>query len=121
MSERSQRGRRGETLAAWWLRLHGWRVVARGFVVGRGTGAGEIDLIVRRGGVLAFVEVKARPTLEQAAQAITPRQQDRIRRAAQAFLGRRPEFSACTLRFDAVLVAPGRLPRHISDAWRMEA
>lgn len=121
MSERGARGQRAETLAAWWLRLHGWRVVARGFVAGRGTGAGEIDLIVRRGGVLAFVEVKARPTLEQAAQAITPRQQDRIRRAARAFLGRHPHLAGHALRFDAVLVAPGRFPRHISDAWRMEA
>lgn len=121
MSERNARGRRAEILAAWWLRLRGWRVVARGVTVGRGTGAGEIDLIVRRGGVLAFVEVKARPTLEQAAQAITPRQQDRIRRAALAFLGRHPELGGHVLRFDAVLVAPGRFPRHISDAWRMEA
>lgn len=121
MSERSRRGRRAETLAAWWLRLHGWRVVARGFTVGRGTGAGEVDLIVRRGGVLAFVEVKARPTLTQAAEAITPRQQERIRRAATAFLARHPQWADHILRFDAVLVAPRRFPRHISDAWRMEA
>lgn len=120
MSDRTARGRRAETLAAWWLRLRGWRVLARGVVVGRGRGAGEIDLIVRRRDVVAFVEVKARASLEQAAAAITPHQQQRLRRAAQAFLAGRPELAACTLRFDAVLVTPGRFPRHISDAWRMD-
>lgn len=120
MSASGTRGRRGETLAAWWLRLKGWRVLARGFAIGRGRGAGEVDLIVRRGGVVAFVEVKARASLDQAAHAITPAQQDRIRRAAQAYLAGRAELADCALRFDAVLVAPGRLPRHIPDAWRMD-
>lgn len=121
MSETNARGRRGETLAAWWLRLKGWRVLARGYSIGRGRGAGEVDLIVRRGDVVAFVEVKARASLDRAAHAITPAQQQRIRRAAQAFLAGRADLAGCAVRFDAVLIIPGRLPRHISDAWRMDA
>ncbi|MCR6629516.1 MAG: YraN family protein [Magnetospirillum sp.] len=116
-----RRGKRAEALAAWWLRLKGYRVLARGFTSGRGTGAGEVDLIVRRGDVVAFVEVKARASLAQAAEAITPMQQDRLRRAAQSFIARHPELAACSWRFDAVLVPPRTLPRHIRDAWRMDA
>ncbi|MBC7906563.1 MAG: YraN family protein [Rhodospirillaceae bacterium] len=115
-----QRGKRAETLAAWWLRLKGYRVLARGYAIGRGRGAGEVDLIVRRGDVVAFVEIKARATLAQAAHAITPNQQDRIIRAARAFVSGQPKLAACVLRFDAVLITPKSWPRHISDAWRMD-
>jgi putative endonuclease len=121
VSSRHQRGHRAETLAAWFLRLKGYRVLARRLTTGRGTGAGEIDLIVRRGNVVAFVEVKARSDLAQAAAAITPHQQARLVRAARAYLGRHPELAACSCRFDAVLVVPRSLPRHICDAWRMDA
>ena len=110
-------GLRAETWAVWRLRLAGYRVVARNF---RGPG-GEIDLIVRRGRVLAFVEVKARDTYADAAEAIRPHQQARIRDAALAFLARRPELAGLTLRFDAVLVTPRALPRHLRDAWRDSA
>lgn len=120
MSASGARGRRGEILAAWWLRLKGYRVLARGFAIGRGRGAGEVDLIVRRGGVVAFVEVKARATLAEAANAITPAQQARIIRSARAFISARADLAGCVWRFDAVLITPGALPRHISDAWRMD-
>lgn len=120
MSAAGQRGRRAETLAAWWLRLKGWRILARGYSIGRGRGAGEVDLIARRGRTLAFIEVKARNSIEAAAYAITAHQQDRIRRAALAFLAGRPELGDCAIRFDALLVVPRRLPSHICDAWRME-
>lgn len=121
MSRATDRGRRAETLAAWWLRLKGYRVLARGFTIGRGRGAGEVDLIVRRGSVVAFVEVKARAALAQAAAAITPAQQIRIARAAQAFVSGRDDLAGCVWRFDAVLITPRAFPCHISDAWRMEA
>ena len=110
-------GLRAETLAVWRLRLAGYRVVARNFR----TSGGEIDLIVRRGRVLAFVEVKARDTYDTAAEAIQPYQQARIRNAALGFLARRPDLAGLTLRFDVVLVTPRALPRHLRDAWRDSA
>ena len=107
-------GRWAERLAAWRLRLAGYRVVARNFR----SPVGEIDLVVRRGRVLAFVEVKSRGLLADAAEAIRPAQQARIRNAASAFLARHPQLATLDLRFDAVLVPPGRFPRHLPDAWR---
>lgn len=110
----ARRGGRAETMAAWWLRLRGYRILARGFRAP----VGEIDLIAKRGRVLAMVEVKARPTLDEARQAISPRQRDRIARAALAFVQRHPVLRRLSLRYDALLLVPGRWPRHIRDAWR---
>ncbi len=110
------RGRRAETLAACWLRLKGYRILARGFRAP----AGEIDLIARRRGVLALVEVKERPSLGDAHAAIQPRQRRRIERAAEVFLQRNPALAGLDVRFDAVLLAPRRLPHHVEDAWRVE-
>ncbi len=111
-----RRGRRGEGLAAWWLRLKGYQILARDFR----SPVGEIDLIARRGRVLALIEVKARPRLTDASEAIGRRQRERIARAAQVFLQRHPALGTLDLRFDAMLVAPGRRPRHLPDAWRPE-
>jgi putative endonuclease len=107
-------GRVAEGLAAWWLRLKGYRVVAHGFRARQG----EIDLIARRGTVLAFVEVKARASPEAALVAVTNRQQRRIGRAAAAFLSQRPELAALSPRFDVIVLSPWRRPRHLVDAWR---
>ncbi|MBF0394221.1 MAG: YraN family protein, partial [Alphaproteobacteria bacterium] len=85
---------------------------------GRGTGAGEVDIVVRRGRVLAFVEVKARPDATTAIEAVGPRQQARIRRGAESFLKRRPDLLECLIRFDVMAVAPWRWPLHLTDAWR---
>lgn len=123
MSEaRRERGRRAwasgqtaETLAALWLRLKGYRVVARRFR----TPVGEIDLIVRKGGLIAYVEVKARPSEAQALAVIGPAAQRRIARAAEWY-GKRPGIAPLTQRFDVVAIAPWRLPRHIKNAWRCE-
>ncbi len=112
------RGRRAEALAVLLLRLKGWRILARGFAVGRGSGAGQIDIVARRGRVLAFVEVKARVDLDAAAAAVGPQQRARIVRGAEAFLAARPELAGLSPRFDVMLLAPGRLPRHLKDAWR---
>ncbi len=107
------RGRRAEAMAAWWLRLKGYRIVARGFRAP----LGEIDIIARRGRILALVEVKARGDLATAREALTPRQRKRIENAATIFLQHRPALAVLDLRFDVVLIAPGRRPHHMTDAW----
>lgn len=107
-------GLSAEMAAAWWLRLKGYRILARRFSVP----AGEIDLIAKRGGVVCFVEVKARKDPSQGLAAITPRQARRIARAAEAFLQGRPDLAACDIRFDAVVVTGLRPPTHLPDAWR---
>jgi len=116
--EAERRGRRAETVAALFLRFLGWRVLARRFTSGRGSGAGEVDLVVRRGKVVAFVEVKARATVEEALEAVTPAQRARIARGAEARLQKNPDHAEATLRFDVVAVPPGRRPVHLADAWR---
>jgi putative endonuclease len=101
-------------MAAFLLRFKGYRILARRF---RGL-RGEVDLIARRGGLLVFVEVKRRGTLDDAATSVTDRQRARIIGAAEEFLARHPGLGTSGVRFDAVLVAGRRWPRHIVDAWR---
>lgn len=106
-----KRGRRGELLAAALLVLKGYRILGRRVK----TKAGEIDLIARNlAGVVCFIEVKTRPDEGLATDAIGQRQRGRIVRAAALFLAGKPVPS----RFDVVTVVPGRLPRHLKDAWR---
>lgn len=107
-------GRFGEKLGGLYLRLKGYRIVARQYR----TRVGEIDIIARRGGVLVFVEVKARETVAAAETAITTRQRTRIERAASAFLQDHAGLSHLDIRFDALLIVRRRLPIHIVDAWR---
>ncbi|MEQ8194027.1 MAG: YraN family protein [Rhodospirillales bacterium] len=107
-------GMLAETVCVIALRLRGYRVLARRYR----TPLGEIDIIARRGDTLAFVEVKGRADIRGAADSISPRQRMRIQRAARAYLQRHPEHAARAIRFDAVLVAPGRWPVHVRDAWR---
>ena len=107
-------GLAAETAAAVLLRLKGYRIVARRFR----TPVGEVDLIVRRRGVLAFVEVKRRARLDDALGAATPFMRGRIERAAQFFLARHPHLADLTLRFDLVAVAPFLRCRHLDNAWR---
>jgi putative endonuclease len=113
------KGHRAEKWAMLYLMLKGWRPIARNYVTGRGTGAGEIDLIMARGKNLAFIEVKYRPTLVQALEAITPETQIRIARASAGFLKRYPEFQQYQIRYDAVLMGPRRWPKHLQGAWRI--
>jgi putative endonuclease len=108
-----RRGLSAETLAVWLLRIKGWRILARRFA----EGPGEVDIVARRGRTLAFVEVKARADFAAAAESLTPRQQARIRRGAEAFLARRPAYAGYVVTFDVVLVAPRRLPRHLRNAF----
>ncbi|MBF0166290.1 MAG: YraN family protein [Alphaproteobacteria bacterium] len=114
----AKKGYMAEEAAVWYLRLKGWRILERRFVTGRGSGAGEVDIIARRGSLLAFIEVKARASEEAAAQAIGPRQQGRISRAAEAYLARHGELANLDIRFDAVLVGGAGWLSHIEDAWR---
>ena len=106
-------GLSAESRAAAYLMAKGYRILARRFR----TPHGEIDLVARRRGLLAFVEVKARATLDEAAFAVTPRQQLRIINAAQAWLVAHPEHAEFELRFDAILIAPRSLPRHLLAAF----
>ena len=106
-------GLSAESRAAVYLMAKGYRILARRFR----TPHGEIDLVARRRGLLAFVEVKARATLDEAAFAVTPRQQLRIINAAQAWLVAHPVHAEFDLRFDAILIAPRSLPRHLLAAF----
>src|SRR5215470_11756755 len=112
-----RRGRAAEWLCLWHLRLRGWRIVARGWRCP----SGEIDILARRRGVLAVIEVKSRGEIDAAASALAPRQRRRIARAAEAFLLSRPDLAPLDLRFDLMLVAPLRLPSHWQGAWRVDS
>ncbi|MEE8280468.1 MAG: YraN family protein [Alphaproteobacteria bacterium] len=107
-------GRHAESSCAWYLRLFGYSILARGYH----TPVGEIDIIARRGSTLAVIEVKARASLAAAGDAVTPRQRRRVARAAALFVAHRPDFARLFVRFDVMLVRPWRLPVHIKDAWR---
>jgi putative endonuclease len=102
-----------ESRAAAYLMAKGYRILAKRFR----TPHGEIDIVARRRNLIAFVEVKARATLDDAAFAVTPRQQQRIIDAAQGWLVAHPEHAEFELRFDAMLIAPKRLPRHVLAAF----
>ena len=107
-------GRRAEGWCRLALRLKGYRVLAER----ERTPAGEIDIVARRGGVVAIIEVKARRDRDGLADPVSPRQRRRLERAAALFLGRHGELAALTVRFDVMLVRPWRWPEHIRDAWR---
>ncbi len=104
-------GRRGERIAGWWLRLKGWRILARRVR----TRAGEVDLIARRGSIVAFVEVKTRATAADLDHAIDERRLARVAAAAELLAPTYAEGS--DIRIDVILLAPRTAPRHIENAW----
>jgi putative endonuclease len=110
----NRRGHSAEGLAIWLLRCKGYRILARRYR----SPFGEIDIVARRGPLVAFVEVKSRPNRRAALEALTPQQCRRIERASLAFLQSRPEYSTLQSRFDLIALTPRRLPLHIPDAWR---
>lgn len=109
-------GRKGEVLAALWLMAKGYRIL--GFRLK--TPQAEIDLLATRGKVLAVVEVKRRTSLLAALETVTFDQRERLRRAGANLAARRPGLTGASVRLDLMALAPGKLPRHIPDAWRGE-
>lgn len=110
-------GREAELRAAGALRRDGWTVLASRLR----TPAGEIDLVAERDGLAAMIEVKARPTLSDAAWALRPRQQVRLLAAAESALAMNPDWGRCGVRFDVLLVDGGGAVRRVADAFRAEA
>lgn len=108
-----QTGISAESRACVYLLAKGYRILARRFR----TPYGEIDIVARRRDLLAFIEVKARGSLDEAAYSVTPQQQQRIIAAAQAWLMAHPEHANFDMRFDAILIAPKHLPRHLVAAF----
>lgn len=109
-------GRRGEVIAAVWLMAKGYRIL--GFRLK--TPQAEIDLLALRGKILAVVEVKRRTSLLAALETVSYDQRDRLRRAGADLAARRPALRAASVRLDLMALAPGKLPRHIRDAWKGE-
>ena len=107
-----QAGRRAETIAAWWLRLHGWHILARRARVP----GGEVDIVARRGRMVAFVEVKARATADQADLSLDRYRLRRVAVAAERLMLRyaRPGDD---VRIDAIFIVPRRWPRHLVNIW----
>lgn len=112
-AERERQGRRGEALAAWYLQLSGWRILASRVKTPRG----EIDLIARRGRTVAFVEVKWRASAAELDRAVDRYRLRRVGAAVEAVAARfvRPDDSVTV---DVLLIAPWRLPRRIANAWQ---
>ncbi len=111
-----RRGRWAEAACSASLLLRGYRILERRLR----SPVGEIDIVARRGRVLAIIEVKARPDTAAAAEAVTARQRERLVRAAGWVVAGRPDLAALQIRFDVMLVTPWRWPRHMVDAWRAD-
>jgi len=112
-AEAEARGRKAEARAAWWLRLHGWRILGQRLRVP----VGEVDLVARRGRMVAFIEVKWRERAEDLDLAVD---QHRLRRVAAAaeMLSSRFAKPGDDIRIDVMLLAPRRLPRHLVHVWQ---
>jgi putative endonuclease len=107
-----KRGRQGERLAGWWLRLKGWSILARRVR----TPAGEVDLIARRGAMVAFVEVKSRANDSALHVSIDERRLSRVAAAAECLASTYLK-PGDDMRIDVILLAPGRPPRHLENVW----
>ncbi len=108
-----QRGRGAETIACWYLRMHGWRILSRRARVP----GGEVDIIARRRRTLAFVEVKARGTEDAANFALDEWRLRRVAVAAERLMARYMD-GVDEVRIDAIFIVPFRWPRHLVDVWQ---
>jgi putative endonuclease len=111
-----QRGLSAESRAALFLIAKAYRILARRWK----TPFGEIDIVARRRGVVVFVEVKARGGVDEALEAVTERTKRRVMAAAELWLARNPQQSNRDMRFDVIVVTPGKMPRHIVNAFNAE-
>ncbi len=109
-------GHAGERMAVLYLRLKGWRILARRFTIK----GGEIDVVARRGTTVAFVEVKLRASLDDAFAAIDAAKRRRMARAARVFVARHARHAGLSLRADALYCAPWRWPRHVPAAFELD-
>ncbi len=111
-----RRGIDAETAACRALERDGWSVLAQRLR----TEAGEIDVVAAKRDLLAIIEVKARPTLTEAAMALGPRQRARLLAAAEIVLAEHPEWARAGMRFDLMVVDAAGTVRRIADAFRWE-
>lgn len=111
-----RRGLLAEFAAMALLRLKGYVILDSRYKIS----GGELDVVARRGDAIVFVEVKTRPTMAEALEAVTPQKRRRIGRAARVWLASHPHFSAMTLRGDAIFVVPWRWPRHMVCAIELD-
>lgn len=105
-----------EVICVIWLRFQGYRIIAQR----QRTPVGEIDVVARRGEVLAIVEVKARSDRTKALESVSKRQRKRLERAAQWLIAGRTDLASLNIRFDVMAIAPWRLPAYVANAWRPE-
>lgn len=108
-----QKGLWAERLAAWYLRLKGYGILAMRYK----TRVGEIDVIAKRGRTVVFVEVKRRQSLTAAKEAVHGDNQARVRRAAELYLQKHPRYTGHDMRFDVLVFAPRHWPQHIQNAF----
>ena len=108
-----RRGKWGETISCFMLRLKGYHIIARNMRLP----VGEIDIIAKRANILCFIEVKARKTERAALEALGIHQQKRILRAAKSFLSRNQRYGNHQIRFDLITISPKNWPKHIQNAW----
>ena len=111
--EAEQRGRGAETIACWYLRLHGWRILARRARVP----GGEVDVVAKRGRTLAFVEVKSRADAGSAAFALDEWRLRRVAVAAERLMSRYMD-GVDDVRIDAIFIVPFRWPKHLPNVWQ---
>jgi putative endonuclease len=109
-------GVKAETVATLWLRARLYTILDRNYRIK----GGEIDIVARRGRTVVFIEVKARGDLDDAAIAITPQKRRRVSRAANRWVATHPWAMGYALRADAIFMAPGRLPRHVENAFELD-